>query len=218
MRTNPTLSLSAIVLALATCGAFTGCQTTGVSRATDTAAALHDQSTALAQLNQQTTAVMAALDGVVQASNVDPRASFRRFRNEVSRTNSRNDAVWQASVTAEARVEDYLRQWETEADSIGNADLRKLSRERREEAKAKLQQLREAETGLRQQYRAFAQNLKDVQGYLNNNLNPSGIVAASDQIASVKNASSKLRLDTDAVIARVNDLKLALSPQQPYKR
>lgn len=192
-----------------------GCQSnTGVSRASATANALQDHARWIEGLKRQVTTTVASLDELVQASNTDPRTPYRKFERAVAGTERDAASVWRNFVAVEGRAEEHFRHWEIEIDAIGSSDLRKLSRERCDEAKAKLQQNKKKEADLRQKFGSFVQSLKDVQAYLNNNLNPSGIVAASEQIAGIKNTASKLQLETDAVIAKVNELRLAISPQQ----
>jgi len=106
----------------------------------------------------------------------------------------------------------YIAQWKTSQEKIVNPDLKAASEKRRAELEPKIEAIKTSLGSARDTFGPFVQDLKDLNVFLANQLNPAGIEAATPLITKCSTEGEKLKADISMGSAAVKDLAASISP------
>jgi len=133
---------------------------------------------ALEEANAQADRALASLRKVVAWADRDPRPAFDEFEDdfdkleEISKESSdRTKAMTEAS-------EQYFQSWHAENAGMKTSELQELSAERMSVARESWVNVQERAVGMDEAFQDYLDRLRELRGYIANNLSPSGIEAA----------------------------------------
>jgi hypothetical protein len=158
---------------------------------------------------------LAALDEVQNTSSTDPGPAFSRFSAKVSEVRSTADDVPRRARELRVQAAKHDEAWMRETSSIQDGALRRKAEERREESMKRFETLETKAVAAKAAYEPVIRRLQDVQVFLSNDLNPTGISAIREQVAGIKNDADEVDKALDALAKEVAEVRVAMSPRQP---
>lgn len=202
-----------VLVPLASGLALSGCATSkGYTRATETTARVDDLHAELDLLKIQIDTTAGALKGLVDGQDQDLRPLFTGFVKQVDKLEAGTERVEASADRMRAQGETYYTAWELELESISDPGLRKESEERRDQARERFRALVSTVKEARAAFEPYLTDLRDIQVFLNNDLNPSGVTAISDDAEKATERGEGLRVHIDEVIAELEEVTAAMSP------
>lgn len=206
------------ILSLAALAAFglglSACASTGVARTTATVSSMEDLEAFVGKARRTLTDTLAALDEVMNASGTDPAPAFARFSGGVESVRSTADAVPRRALALKSQAAKHDEAWLRETSVIQDGALRRKAEERREETMKKFVVIGDKAVAVRTAYEPVIRRCQDIQVYLSNDLNPTGISAIREQVAGVKTEAEEVDKALDALAKEVAEVRVAMSPRQ----
>ena len=199
MRTG--LRLPPFVLGLAVC-LFAACESAGYQKVDATATRMRSLRDNLTTLKTSVTSSADSLGGLVDKADVDPKPSFDQYQKDVRAAESAYDSLQSRFNEAKTQAYKVFGEWSTRTATISDADLKKLSEERRADLTQKLDKLVAAMQPAMEETQAYISTSKDLVEYLSLDLTPRGIKAISDKAKAQMRSSTSIadKLD-DAITA-----------------
>lgn len=189
-------------LALAVAG-MTGCSSTGIQRsekATTTMQAVdNDITLVLTQLD----ATGASLDELTKPGQSDVKKAFVSCTDDISKIEKMERRFAVHADEMKARGKDYFDEWRKEGNDFKNPQVRELSEKRRAELGEIYDRIAEQSVGVKQPFKAYVSDVKDIQAYLSNDLTSKGV----DAIAPI---SRKAVDDGSTLKSALRSLKTAI--------
>lgn len=205
MKNTSRFAFSGILCALALAAA---CETSGHQRADSTAMSMDGLRAASVALKDKVTAVSTSLATVVEKADVDPQTPFKQYVKDVS---ALKDALNRADTNLKAMKDQgqtYFAEWQKQAASISDPDLKKKAEERREKLSKAIAEVSEAMAAARGEIAPYVKTSEDVQTYLKNDLTPAGVKSADDK-------SKQMSKDAKSIGKKLDDVVEALEKHAP---
>ncbi len=167
---------------------------------------------ALTQAQTQIDTTLASMNALSTASGNDLAAKYKEYSNNVKKLESMAQKAKAQSQQATAQREQYLKQWESSQAKIQNEQLKAASETRRNELMPKIEAIKTSLTSAKDAFQPFMQDLKDLNLYLGNNLNPQGIAGASELMTKSTSAGETVKTAIQQGQAAIKDLAASISP------
>lgn len=185
MRTLVALSLAVVASALA------GCKSTGVDQASSVAGKLRVLS------GELDTGVL-KIDGAIGALNQinakgDLKAQYKAYVSSVDALDSQAAKIRGLRADLTASRDQYVTAWQAQNAAISNPDLRKKGEERKDALVARFTKLSEQSDANRALYDGLIKDLRDVQTYLDHDLNATGVDAIGGSVKQAGKTADKLK-------------------------
>lgn len=178
-----------------------GCKSTGA----DQASAVADK---LRTLASELESAKGEIDAAIGATKIDAKGDLKaQYKNYVSKVDdleSKAKSIRGLRTDIEESRDEYVQSARMQNALIHNNDLRKKGEGVTEELVEKFNALREKGDESRAHYDAMMKDLKDVESYLDHNLNPGGLEAVEGSTEGAAKHADKLKTGIDDVRA---DLK-----------
>ena len=206
MNLRSTLSVFAIAAALAL---GPGCKSSSGHSASDTTASHMDALRASADsLKARVNAAAGSLSVIVEKAEVDPKPPFAQYKKDVAAVND-----WLAKAESNlkalrAQGEAYFAEWERQATTIQDPELKETAQERRTELRKAVDDIGKAMEDVRTELMPYVASIKDVQTYLSNDLTPAGI-------ETIEGKSKKLIDEAETIGEKLDDLVKTLEENAP---
>src|SRR5262245_54804056 len=183
---------SSLALALfASTAVVAGCASTGVDQAGDVAA---DMRTIVVELDKGRAAIdnaIAALDGF-NASG-DLKTQFKTYSTRLDELESQSNRLKSLRTDLKAKEDAYVAAWQQRQALIPSPELRAKSEERKEQLAKRFTATSQKADETRTTYDAMFKQLRDVQKYLEHDLNSTGVAAIADTAKSAKKNSVEVK-------------------------
>ncbi len=167
---------------------------------------------ALTQAQTQIDTTLTSMNALSTASGNDLAAKYKEYSNNVKKLESMAQKAKAQSQQATAQREQYLKQWESSQAKIQNEQLKAASETRRNELMPKIEAIKTSLTSAKDAFQPFMQDLKDLNLYLGNNLNPQGIAGASELMTKSTSAGETVKTAIQQGQAAIKDLAASISP------
>ena len=182
------------------------CQTErGHEKADSTAATMGDLRTAVADLKQKVSATAETLAVIVEKGSEDPKPGFERFTKNMKSLEDSVDKAEGMLKSMQSQGQAYFAAWEKNSAAITNADLKKVSNERRASLAASLDTISKAMDSSRAEYKPLMSSIKDAHTYLSSDLTPAGIKSIKDVAKSIGKSASTVNKHLDDVVEAINE-------------
>jgi len=206
MNPQSTLSVFAVAAALAL---GPGCKSSSGHQASDTTAGHMDALRASADsLKAKVNAAAGSLSVVVEKAEVDPKTPFEQYKKDVAAVNDWVAKAESNLKAVRAQGQTYFAEWEKQATTMQDPELKETAEERRAELKKAVDAIGKAMEEVRVDLTPFVASIKDVQTYLSNDLTPAGI-------ETVEGKSKKLIDDAETIGEKLDDLVETLEENAP---
>jgi uncharacterized phage infection (PIP) family protein YhgE len=219
MKTTSRIACVGLLGALAFVSA---CQSEGHQQADSTAMSMDGLRTAAVTLKERVSAVATSLAAVVEKAEVDPKAPFEQYSANVSSLKDGISRVESGVNTMKSQGQTYFAEWQKQAATITDPDLKKKAEERREKLSKALTAVADAMTAARTELTPFLKSNEDLHTYLKNDLTPAGIKSISDKSKQcgkdAKSIGKKLDDVVEAVDKGAPEFKTAKPPPPPAEK
>lgn len=216
IRTAPSFFLILLALPLGS-----ACQSSGHQQSDTTAMEMDDLRKAALSLKENVSACAASLAAVVEKRDVEPKAPFAQYKNDVETVVDGLSRAESSLKTMRSQGQTYFAEWEKQSATIKDPDLKKAAEERRARLAKAVDEVSAAMNDARAEITPFVASIKDVQTYLSNDLTPSGIESVEDKSKQItKNAKSigdKLDDVVEALEKGAPEFRTAKPPPPPKK-
>jgi len=196
---------------------LTACKTSAPDRAVQTSTSFSDTRAEVENVKVQIASVFTALNQLITQPGVDLRPQFKDYVKAVDRLDSVAGKLGKRSEAMQAKGEAYFAEWDTQIAAINDADLKTLSQDRRNQALASYQKVRDNMVKGKEAFQPFMSVLRDIQNYLGTNLTNEGVAAMKSRVDTAKKDAIAVQDAANAVIAELDKAIQAISPKSAAK-
>lgn len=215
MKTSKIKLFAMNLVVLAAAAVLAGCVSKSYEKGTATATALQSSADAVAQTSTSLYDVLGAMNNLTFKSQGDLRKQYDAFV-AASTGLSKSMLNLDASVVAlHSKADAYFNNWTNQAATIQNETLRTRSVERKTEVTSKLNEVTASYDNLKNSFKPFTTDLKDIETYLGTDLTTGGLATIKDVVAKTKVDAVPLRDSIKQLQASFSSLSTAISPVLP---
>jgi len=210
----------AVLLLLAAALLAAGCASSGTPRhAGQVGAGIAEFRQLVINTRDAVGTVLRSLDEVATQADHNPRPAFKRFDEALHqlevvsvKTRARADAM-------RARGDAYFDEWEEQLSGTNDEQARKTAVERRAQLRTTFAEIRRNSQQVREEFKSFLSNLRDLRILLGNDLTVTGVDAAKPVLLKTKSDGLRVQQSLNKVVAELNSVAATLSagsaPRQP---
>ena len=163
---------------------------------------------AVAAAKAKINAAAESLAAVVEKGEQDPAPSFEQYKKDVSAVEEAASASDSHLKSLQSQGQAYMAEWEKQAATITDEDLKKLANERRAKLSAAVKEVQDAMLAAQGEITPYRAKLKDMETYLKNDLTPAGI-------KSIKDKSKQMTKDAKSISEKLDEVAEALTKGAP---
>jgi chromosome segregation ATPase len=204
-------SRTILALIAVTAIAAAGCGSTGTDRAGRTVESAENLRTEFEAMDVLVDQTVEALDLIVNAKEGELKPAYDRYVKDLAALEDRAKQVVSRANDLRTNFEDYLAGWEAQMEGVQNPEIRATADERREKAKARFAEARDEFDRIKADFEDFAQDLREIRGVLENDLNPSGVEALGKVIAQAKADAGPVKDDIEEITNSLTEIAKAFS-------
>ena len=192
-----------------------GCVSKSYDKGAATSAAADNSANAVAQTSVKVNDVLAALNNLTFKSQGDLRDQYDAFVSAGKNLQTSIDNLDGKVVQLRATAATYIESWTNELALIQSPELRQRSTERMNEVAAKLKDVDTSYEGVKNSFKPFVSDIKDIQTYLGTDLTAGGLNTIKDIVSKTKVDAVPLRDSVKQLQTSFSNLGSALSPVLP---
>jgi hypothetical protein len=215
MKTSRLKNFTLNLALAATLAAAAGCVSKSYDKGAATSAALESSANAVAESSSKVNDVLASLNNLTFKSAGDLRVQYDAFTTAVKNLGKANENLDAKVIQLRVASADFAENWSNQMTTIQNPDLRTRSAGRMDEVTAQLKNVDASYEGVKNSFKPFTSDLKDIQTYLGTDLTAGGIANIKDVVAKTKVDAVPLRDSIKQLQASFHNLGAALSPVLP---
>jgi hypothetical protein len=215
MKTTQTKIISlnlalAVVLAI-----MAGCVSKSYDKGSATATALQASADAVAQSSIKVNDVLAALNNLTFKSQGDLRDQYDALVSAAKNLDTANMNLDAKVVQMRDAAAAYAENWTNQLTAIQSPELKQRSTDRMNEVTAKLKDVDSSYEGVKNSFKPFTTDIKDIQTYLGTDLTAGGLNTIKDIVAKTKVDAVPLRDSIKQLQGSFSNLSAAISPVLP---
>ena len=174
--------------------AISGCaSSSGYSKGGDAAKGMDKAAAEVQAIVQQTSLTLGSLSNLVNhpAPNLVPQ--YKEFTSATKKLTSLSESVDKKAADMRERGDAYFAEWNKGATNITNADLRKISEDRRNEVASAFAEVADSLKRSKDAFDPFLSNLRDIQQVLNLDLTQGGLRSIQSVAKTASENGQKLK-------------------------
>lgn len=179
------------------------CTTTGIQRSKEATTTMTTMDSDIKLIVVQLDATGASLDELTKPGNSDVQKAFYLYKDNVSKIENMEKDFAKHTDEMNARGKDYFEEWEKEGDKYKNPRIQQLSDDRRIELSGIYGDIATNSIGVKDNFKAYVSDVKEIQTYLSNDLTPKGI----ESIAPI---SGRVVRNGDKLKVAIQDIQMAI--------
>ena len=172
---------------------FAGCDSTGRERSKEATTTMQTMENDIKLVAVQLDATGASLDELMRPGQPDVKKAFNSFTDNVSKIEKMEKDFAEHADEMKARGKDYFEEWQKEGNKYKNPQIQELSEQRRIELGEIYGRIAENSVGVKDAFKAYVSDAKEIQNYLSNDLTSKGIEAIAATSSKVVNNGEKLK-------------------------
>jgi hypothetical protein len=215
MKTSQTKALTFNLALAALLTVAAGCVSKSYDKGSATATALQSSADAVAQTSTKVNDVLAALNNLTFKSQGDLRNQYDAFVSAAKNLDKSTDSLDSKVIQVRNAAASYTESWSNQLAAITSPELRQRSSDRMNEVTAKLKDVDASYEGVKNSFKPFTSDVKDIQTYLGTDLTAGGLNAIKDIVSKTKVDAVPLRDSIKQLQASFSSLSTALSPVLP---
>jgi hypothetical protein len=192
-RTTQSVALLLSMLIVTVIG-LVGCDSTGRQRSREATTTMQTMENDIKSVAVQLDATGASLDELMRPGQSDVKKAFNSYTDNVSKIEKMEEDFAKHADEMKARGKDYFEEWQKEGDKYKNPQIQELSDQRRIELGEIYGKIAENSIGVRDAFKAYVSDAKEIQNYLSNDLTSKGIEAIAATARKVVDNGENLRL------------------------
>jgi hypothetical protein len=201
--------LSTVLLLVAVSSA--GCDSTGMQRAKMATTTMETMENDIKAVATQLDAVGGSLDQLLSLGQSDVKKAFNLYTERVAKIESMEIDFAKHADEMKARGKDYFEEWQKEGDNYTSPQIQELSEQRRTELGEIYGKIAEASIGVRDAFKAYVSDTKEIQHYLSNDLTSKGIEAIAPIAGRVVHDGDNLKYAIKNVQAAIERARAEMS-------
>jgi hypothetical protein len=203
---KPTKALIASPFLLA-CVLGACASTTGRDRSESTSLSMEETRTSIDTLIKASDGGIVSLNAIATQGSADPQPAYKKYLSDLAIIETEVATVRSREAAMKANTTAFCKAWEEESGTMKNAEVKKLSAERRDSLKAAFGRVQATNAQVRKDSDPYIQTLKDLKSYFDNDLTPAGITACKPLIASATEASTVVKRDLQNMAAEIKTVQ-----------
>lgn len=202
----------AVVLLLC---ALAACSTSPIERKDNVTRSVADLRSELLKTRGQIDQTLNSLQQLVVASPSNISQAYKQYAQDVETLKQQARQMQRDAAEMRAQSSRWLSDWEKSQRDIQNAELKRISEQRRNEVTMRFQNINAAYDQAQASFTAFLKNLDDIKTAVGNDLTPKGVaVVASTRVVENANANgAQVKQIIDRAINQFDGLIVALGPE-----
>jgi len=196
------------VLVLLAAGALLGsCASTGIERSAKANSSLRLVEEDYRQVPVQVDASNAALRELIRPGQTDVKRAYDNYQDRVGNMQKLGRKLDQHTDEMKDRGQDYFEEWEKQGGTFANPQIRELSEQRRADLSRAYSAVTQSSIGARGALDAYLGDLKEIQGYLSNDLTPKGLESINPVAQTALQDGEKLKESVQPVLSAIDAAK-----------
>jgi hypothetical protein len=188
-----------------------GCDSTGRERSKEATTTMETMENDIKLVAVQLDVTGASLDELMKPGQSDVKKAFNLFTDNVSKIENMEEDFAKHADEMKARGKDYFEEWQKEGDKYKNPQIQELSDQRRTELGEIYGRIAENSIGVRDAFKAYVSDAKEIQSYLSNDLTSKGIEAIAATARKVVDNGENLRLAIKSVQTAIEKARAEMS-------
>jgi hypothetical protein len=188
-------------------GILLGCASTGIQRSTEASTTMQTMDSVIKLVVVQLGATGASLDELTKPGQSDVRKAFDLYTANVSKLENLEKDFARHAEQMEVRGREYFEEWQKDGDTYKSPEIQKLSEQRRLELTDIYGRIAQNSIGVKESFKAYVSESKEIQRYLSNDLTPRGIQA-------IEPIAVRAVLDGEILNDSIRDLQSAIERAQ----
>lgn len=190
------------------------CATSAPDRSKRTATTLDALQQNSTKARLQIDAVVASLDALLNAPSDHLRSSYDRYDGDVKKMKDYAAAIRENDSDLQKNSDAYLKNWQKDASSVSNPELRAIAEQRRDEIATKYRTMSTSWAGAAQSFTSFLRDLDDIRKVIGNDLTPTGqaTVKNTTLAQSVKSEGVQVGQSLQAAEQSIADFRAQITP------
>lgn len=156
-----------------------GCSSTGMQRSEKTSTTMETMDNDIKIVISQLDITGASLEALMRPNQQDIKKSYDSFKKNVSLMENKEKDFIKHADEMKKRGKEYFSDWEKEGAKYENTQIQELSEQRRVELGAIYNKIAENSIGVKESYRIYLSDIREMQKYLSNDLTSKGIETIS---------------------------------------
>ncbi len=189
---NKSVRINYIILVIAAMSII-GCSSTGMQRSEKARTTMQTMDNDIKMVVVQLDATGASLDDLMRAGQTDVKKAFDLFTENTSKMEKMQKDFNNHADEMQKRGIDYFEEWEKDGNEYKNPDIQALSEQRRLELGEIYGRIAENSVGVKEAFKAYLSDCKEIQMYLSNDLTRKGIEAIVPISRQVVNDGDNLK-------------------------
>jgi hypothetical protein len=215
MKTSQIKIISLNLALAAVLAIMAGCVSKSYDKGSATAAALQASADAVAQSSARVNDVLAALNNLTFKSQGDLRDQYDAFVSATKNLDNANMNLDAKVVQMRDAAAAYAENWTNQIAAIQSPELKQRSTDRMNEVTANLKDVDSSYEGVKNSFKPFTADVKDIQTYLGTDLTAGGLNTIKDIVAKTKVDAVPLRDSIKQLQGSFSNLSAAISPVLP---
>ena len=206
------IHLSLLIIAVI---GLAGCASTGIQRSAKATTTMQATDDDIKLVIVQLDATGASLDELMRSGQPDVKKSFDLYTDNISKIQTMEKQFAKHADEMKERGKEYFDEWQKEGDRYKNQQIQQLSEQRRAELGEIYGKIAINSIGVKDAFKAYLSDVKEIQIYLSNDLTSKGIEAIAPISRKVVNDGDNLKYAIKSVQTSIDRARTEMS--QPGK-
>ena len=203
MKTSHFSFLALLSSITATVFLIQGCASTGIDRSQRARTTMQTMDNDIKLVSIQLDATGASLDELMKPGHMDVKKAFDMYSDNVSTIEKMEANFSKHANEMKTRGKEYFEEWGKDGDAYKNPEIQALSVQRRSELGEIYGRIAENSVGVKDAFKTYVSDVKEVQTYLSNDLTTKGINA-------IEPVSRKVVYDGDNLKYAIKNVQTAI--------
>jgi hypothetical protein len=209
-RTNQPVAFLFALLIL-TVISIVGCSSTGIKRSEKATTTMQTMDNDIKSIGVQLDATGSSLDNLTNPGQSDVKKAFNLYTDNASKIEKMEKRFAKHTDEMQARGKDYFEEWQKDGDKYQNSQIQQLSEQRRIELSEIYGKIALNSVGVKEAFKAYVSDVKEIQNYLSNDLTPKGIEAIVPISKKAVNDGDNLKLAIKNIQPSIESARAAMS-------
>lgn len=191
-----------------------GCGTSAPNRSARAASSLEVLQQNSMKARTQIDEVSSSLEVLLNAPPEKLREAYDRYDRNVRNMNDYAEAIRENDSDLRKNGNAYLGQWQKDASTISDPELRAIAEQRQSEMKQKMDSMRATVTAAAQSFEAFLRDINDIRKVIGNDLTSTGQAGVRNTALaqSVRDEGARVKMAIQEAEAAIANLRAQITP------
>jgi DUF2959 family protein len=190
------------------------CATSAPDRSVRTASTLEAMQQNSMKARLQIDAVLSSLEGLLNAEPDRLRKAYDRYDGDVKKMKDYANAIRENDADLKKNGSTYLNQWQKDASSVSNPELRALAERRQNEIADKTRSMKSTISTAAQSFAGFLRDIDDIHKVISNDLTPTGQASVKNTTIAqtVQQEGAQVKTAIQNAEQSIADVRLQITP------